>query len=40
MAEARRWTREELLIVLNLCEKLPFGQFHSKQPVIVEATLT
>lgn len=36
MAEARRWIREELLIVLNLYEKLQFGQFHSKQPVIIE----
>jgi putative restriction endonuclease len=36
MAEARKWTREELLLVLNLYEKLRFGQFHSRQPVIVE----
>ena len=36
MTEARRWTRKELLIVLNLYEKLRFGQFHSRQPVIIE----
>ena len=36
MAEARRWAREELLVVLNLYEKLQFGQFHSRQPVIIE----
>jgi putative restriction endonuclease len=36
MAEARKWTRGELLIVLNLYEKLRFGQFHSRQPVIIE----
>ena len=36
MAEPRRWTREELLVVLNLYEKLRFGQFHSRQPVIIE----
>lgn len=36
MAESKRWTREELLVVLNLYEKLRFGQFHSRQPVIVE----
>ena len=36
MAEARKWTWSELLIVLNLYEKLRFGQFHSKQPVIKE----
>ena len=36
MAEPRRWTREELLVVLNLYEKLRFGQFHSRQPVVIE----
>ena len=36
MVEARRWNREELLVVLNLYDKLQFGQFHSKQPVIIE----
>jgi putative restriction endonuclease len=36
MAEAKRWTRNELLIALNLYGKLRFGQFHSKQPVIVD----
>lgn len=36
MPEAKRWTREELLVVLNLYEKLRFGQFHSRQPVIIE----
>ena len=36
MAEGKKWTREELLVVLNLYEKLRFGQFHSKQPVIIE----
>ena len=36
MAEARKWTWSELLIVLNLYENLRFGQFHSRQPVIIE----
>ena len=36
MSELRRWSREELLVVLNLYEKLRFGQFHSRQPVVVE----
>jgi putative restriction endonuclease len=36
MAEARKWTRNELLIALNLYEKLRFGQFHERQPVIIE----
>ena len=38
MAEPRRWSREELLVVLNLYEKLHFGQFHSRQPVIIEVS--
>lgn len=36
MASRRRWTRGELLVALNLYHKLNFGQFHSKQPVIIE----
>jgi|GEM_PF-5689432 len=29
MATIRKpWTREELLILLNLYEKIPFGMFH------------
>jgi putative restriction endonuclease len=31
-----RWTRDELLIVLNLYHKLRFGQFDSRQPVIID----
>lgn len=31
-----RWTRDELLIVLNLYHKLRFGQFDQRQPVIIE----
>lgn len=30
-----RWTRDELLIVLNLYHKLTFGLLHSKQPAII-----
>jgi putative restriction endonuclease len=30
-----RWTRDELLIVLNLYHKLRFGQLDSRQPVNV-----
>lgn len=36
MAEAKRWTREELLIALNLYEKLRFGQFDARQPVVIQ----
>lgn len=36
MAARTRWTRDELLIVLNLYHKLRFGQFDQRQPVIVD----
>ena len=35
MAIRKNWTREELLIVLNIYHKLTFGQMHARQPVIV-----
>ncbi|MEI7910076.1 MAG: HNH endonuclease [Verrucomicrobiota bacterium] len=31
-----RWSRDQLLIVLNLYHKLHFGQFDQRQPVIVD----
>jgi hypothetical protein len=31
----KKWTREELLVALNLYHKLTFGQLHARQPVIV-----
>lgn len=34
MASGKRWTRDELLIVLNVYEKLPFGLFDQRQKVI------
>jgi hypothetical protein len=36
MAAGKRWTRDELLIVLNLYHKLRFGQFDQRQPVIID----
>lgn len=36
MAAGSRWTRDELLIVLNLYHKLRFGQLDSRQPVIID----
>jgi len=36
MASGNRWTRDQLLIVLNLYHKLRFGQFDQRQPVIVD----
>ena len=35
MVAARRWTRGELLVALNLYHKLNFGQLHARHPVIV-----
>lgn len=35
-APAVKWTREHTLIALNLYCKLPFGQFHHSNPIIVE----
>lgn len=35
-APAVKWTREHTLIALNLYCKLPFGQFTSTNPIIVE----
>jgi putative restriction endonuclease len=31
-----RWTKDQLLVVLNLYHKLRFGQFHERQPVIID----
>lgn len=36
MAARIRWTRDQLLIVLNLYHKLRFGQFDQHQPVIID----
>jgi putative restriction endonuclease len=30
------WTRDELLIALNLYYKFPYGQFHTNNPMIVQ----
>ena len=34
MATGRRWTRDELLVALNLYHKLTFGQLHARNPVV------
>ncbi len=37
MATTRKaWTREELLILLNLYEKIPFGKFDQGNPVLIQ----
>jgi hypothetical protein len=35
MATGKRWTRDELMIALNLYHKLTFGQFHARNPAII-----
>lgn len=35
MTARRRWTRDELLIVINLYHKLTFGQMHARQPTVL-----
>ena len=35
MAAGKRWTREELLVALNLYHKLTFGQLHARHPAII-----
>lgn len=35
MPVRKNWTRNELLITLNLYHKLTFGQLHARQPVIM-----
>jgi len=34
MAAGERWTRDQLLVALNIYEKLPFGQFDERNPVV------
>ncbi len=35
MISRKKWTRDELLVALNIYHKLTFGQLHSRQPVII-----
>lgn len=35
MSLRKKWTRDELLVALNLYHKLTFGQLHARQPVII-----
>lgn len=35
MANPRKWTRDELLVTLNLYRKLKFGQMHHRNPAII-----
>ncbi len=36
MPLSKKWTRDELLVVLNLYHKLTFGRLHSRNPVVIE----
>jgi putative restriction endonuclease len=35
VATGKKWSREELLVALNLYHKLAFGQLHGRQPAII-----
>lgn len=35
MAAGKRWTRDELLVALNLYHKLTFGQLHARHPAVI-----
>jgi len=35
-AQSVKWTREHFLIALNLYCKLPFGQYHRKNPIVID----
>jgi putative restriction endonuclease len=35
MLTGKRWSREELLVALNLYHKLTFGQLHARHPAVV-----
>jgi putative restriction endonuclease len=35
MSFRKNWTRDELLVTLNIYHKLTFGQLHARQPVIM-----
>ena len=35
MSIGKAWTREELMVLMNLYHKLTFGQFDSRQPAVV-----
>lgn len=35
MARGKSWTRDELIVAMNLYCKLPFGQLHQKNPAVI-----
>jgi putative restriction endonuclease len=35
-APSKKWTRDQLMVTLNVYHKLTFGQIYARQPVIVE----
>jgi putative restriction endonuclease len=38
MSERKRWSREELIIAMNLYCKLSFGQLHHRTPIIIDVS--
>ncbi len=35
-SDQKLWTREELIIAINLYFKIPFGKLHSRNPQIIK----
>jgi hypothetical protein len=40
MASGKPWSHEELVIAMNLYCRLPFGQLHQRNPLIVVSSFT
>ena len=38
MSERKCWSRDELMIAMNLYCKLSFGQIHQRTPIIIEVS--
>jgi len=38
MSKRRLWSRDELIIAMNLYCKLSFGQFDKRTPIIIEVS--
>jgi len=39
MSKRRNWTKDELLLAINLYCKIPFGRIHSQNPKIIELAI-
>jgi putative restriction endonuclease len=36
MVKGKPWSREDLMVAMNVYCKMPFGQFHARNPVLIE----